>query len=260
MSNTPSVSRRPRDSFLRSEEESTHERWYPSRENRPIAQAAENRFDFHDFTDHTLVSRVTRGSTIHHISTQAHTHRERERAHALNNTRKEEAAFTRIPADLSRPPLRSARLTLRRASLQVGHATTHRSTLGMSLSLPLLHLRASPFPPSTTTTGHVARYRHYHRRAPESPPPECHSTFSFAAVRLPRLSRHPSPPDQKTTLVPSPRPSLSLFLVLSPRPLAASLAMPYLASPLAFLLPSPPPTFRPSSWIIRFLYFTPLAR
>lgn len=200
-------------------------------------------------------------SRFHHISTQAHTHRERERAHALNNTRKEEAAFTRIPADLSRPPLRSARLTLRRASLQVGHATTHRSTLGMSLSLPLLpHLRASPFPPSTTTTGHVARYRHYHRRAPESPPPECHSTFSFAAVRLPRLSRHPSPPDQKTTLVPSPRPSLSLFLVLSPRPLAASLAMPYLASPLAFLLPSPPPTFRPSSWIIRFLYFTPLAR
>lgn len=199
-------------------------------------------------------------SRFHHISTQAHTHRERERAHALNNTRKEEAAFTRIPTDLSRPPLRSARLTLRRASLQVGHATTHRSTLGMSLSLPLLHLRASPFPPSTTTTGHVARYRHYHRRAPESPPPECHSTFSFAAVRLPRLSRHPSPPDQKTTLVPSPRPSLSLFLVLSPRPLAASLAMPYLASPLAFLLPSPPPTFRPSSWIIRFLYFTPLAR
>lgn len=171
----------------------------------------------------------------------------------MNNTRKEEAAFTRIPADLSRPPLRSARLTLRRASLQVGHATTHRSTLGMSLSLPLAHLRASPFPPSTTTTGHVARYRHYHRRAPESPPPECHSTFSFAAVRLPRLSRHPSPPEDNS-------PGLSLSLSLSsPSLLAASLAMPYLASPLAFLLPSPPPTFRPSSWIIRFLYFTPLA-
>lgn len=138
----------------------------------------------------------------------------------MNNTRKEEAAFTRIPADLSRPPLRSARLTLRRASLQVGHATTHRSTLGMSLSLRLAHLRASPFPPSTTTTGHVARYRHYHRRAPESPPPECHSTFSFAAVRLPRLSRHPSPPEDNS-------PGLSLSLSLSsPSLLAASLAMP----------------------------------
>jgi len=104
----------------------------------------------------------------------------RDREHAKEE---ESAAFTRIPADPSKPPLRSARLTLRRASLQVGHATTHRSTLGRTLPSPLLLLVSSlsPFPPSLP------------------PPPllattviiigaalgRAESTFSFAAVGLP---------------------------------------------------------------------------
>lgn len=85
----------------------------------------------------------------------------RDREHA----KEEESAFTRIPVDPSRPPLWSARLTLRRASLQIGHATTHRSTLSRTLSSPLPRLvfsvslsLSSPFhlllppPPSSTTT------------------------------------------------------------------------------------------------------------
>lgn len=86
----------------------------------------------------------------------------RDREHA----KEEESAFTRIPIDPSRPPLWSARLTLRRASLQVGHATTHRSTLSRTLSLrlsrassspslslsPSFHLLLPPPPPLSTTT------------------------------------------------------------------------------------------------------------
>ena len=61
--------------------------------------------------------------------------KENTSARNREHTKEEESAFTRIPVDPSRSPLWSARLTLRRASLQVGHATTHRSTLSRTLSL-----------------------------------------------------------------------------------------------------------------------------
>jgi len=100
----------------------------------------------------------------------------RDREHAKEE---ESAAFTRIPADPSKSPLRSARLTLRRASLQVGHATTHRSTLGRTLPSPLLVSSLSPFPPS---------YYHHHHRC--RPPPSSSSAQRSAGPRAPS----PSPP------------------------------------------------------------------
>lgn len=133
----------------------------------------------------------------------------RDREHA----KEEESAFTRIPVDPSRPPLWSARLTLRRASLQIGHATTHRSTLSRTLSSPLPRLVFSvslfPFPPSTTTTTTTTivyhHRRHHHRRsgygrarAPSPLPPS-----GFFGPLAPPL-RHSKTPQSRRQLLTSP--------------------------------------------------------
>lgn len=108
----------------------------------------------------------------------------------------EESAFTRIPADPSRPPLRSARLTLRRASLQVGHAMRHRSTLGRTLPSPLRRLVSSSLSlPTFYYYHHHQLYHHhyYHRRRRRHHRHSARGTAGHLLHRRRWVSLDPSP-------------------------------------------------------------------
>lgn len=183
---------------------------------------------------HTIVSRITRDSTILHTerkSARAKQHEKGRGGFHENSSRSFEASSSVRASHLaeSESPGRPCNDAQVHAGQEPLLASPARS--GLSLSTFYHHHRHTLLGIATTTVGTGV-----------ATTVECLSTFSFAAVRLPRLSRHPSRPTRRQLLA-SPRPS---YPSLTPRPASPRLTLPRHSPSFFFHLLQ---RLRPSSFV-----------
>lgn len=220
VSNTRSVSRRPRDSFLRGgavAAVSTHQREEFVQIVEPITETI-----FTIFTDHTLVSLAFVSSHEIHTNTRVERERERERTRWITRERKRRLSREFLPIFrglLFGPRVSPCGERVSRSAMQrrTGPRWAWASPC-VSRTFGPLPFHLLPPPPATllgtatTTVGHRSR----HHRSATPPSPSLPSDF---------LASLATPLRQKTTLL------ASLSLSLSRRPLSSPLLSPCLTLP-----------------------------